>query len=81
MSEIGVRKLVARLVTDEDFKKEYFKDPKAATEKSGYSLTEDEIKALEKMKPEDIKFKYNKKTGPSAEAVKVGITAIESFNK
>jgi hypothetical protein len=73
VSEVGVRKIVAKLITEENFKKEFFENPKDAIEKSGYSLTEKEIKALEKMKPEDIHFKYNKKTGPNAESVGLGV--------
>ena len=69
MSELGVRKLVARLITDEKFKNEFVANPKAAAEKSGYSLTEDEIKAIEKMKSPSLK--YEKQTGPKGEAVEV----------
>lgn len=79
MTETGVKKTIARLITDEQFKNEFLANPQKATEKSGYALDTNEISALSKIKAEDIGMQYSKTGGATAANVEIGVTAIKSF--
>ncbi len=71
MTEEGVRKVVARLITDESFKKAFEENPTTAVEKSGYAVSGQELTALSKIKPNDLKLNIRKR-GAEAGAFDVG---------
>jgi len=80
MTEIGVKKTIARLITDEQFKKDFHANPKEAIEASGYSLNENEIAAIEKIKPEDLAVKYSRTgSGIGNKATECTVGSIKSF--
>lgn len=80
MSEVGVKKTVARLISDEQFKKQFLENPKAAAEQSGYSLTDQEIAALSQIKADDLKIGYNR-IAPGNAAVECTVSGIKSFKE
>lgn len=78
MTEAGVKRTIARLITDEKFKTEFLASPKATAEKSGYALDENELKALANVKADDIKVAYNRAGVGNAET-ELEISGIKSF--
>lgn len=56
MSSQGVLNVIGRIITDEQFKKEFFEDPKLAVEHSGYAVAPDELAALAEIKPTELKI-------------------------
>lgn len=54
MSQEGVKKVIARMITDSAFKAAVHSDAKDAIEKSGYSVTDAELKGIAKLKPNDL---------------------------
>lgn len=79
MSQASVKKAVAKIFSDADFKKAFMKDPQKTLEKSEFALTADEILAVSKINAEDLKVNVTKGgIGPRAE-IEVGVTAIKKF--
>jgi hypothetical protein len=73
MTEEGLKMLVGRLVSDENFKAEFFSNRKQAVQKSGYSISEEEFQALERIKEKDFKIRWNREF----EEGTFGITTID----
>jgi hypothetical protein len=55
MSQDGVKKAVAKIFSDANFKKAFERNPQATLEKAGFALTPDEITAISKIKLSDLK--------------------------
>ncbi|MES2979604.1 MAG: NHLP-related RiPP peptide [Pseudomonadota bacterium] len=66
MSQEGVKKLIGRMISDDQFRNTFNADPKAAIAQSGYHLEQHEIAAVSKLKPQDLQVKL--KPGPGAAA-------------
>lgn len=71
MSEVAVRKVIARMISDPKFMKSFNADPKKAIEDSGYSLSDPEIQALKKIKPSDLKVTIATRPGGTVAAFDV----------
>ncbi|MBN1890402.1 MAG: Franean1_4349 family RiPP [Thermoflexales bacterium] len=52
MTKSSVEQIIGRMITDEAFRKAFFKDPAQALE--GYELSEEELAALLATKVEDV---------------------------
>lgn len=61
MSEVAVRKVVARMISDPKFMKAFHTDPNKTIEESGYAVSKDELTALKKIKPADLKVSIKKR--------------------
>ena len=61
MTEKGVKGVIGKLVTDNNFQKEFFKDPHATIEESGFHISEKERNILVKIKPSDLQFNIGSK--------------------
>ena len=83
MTTEGVRKVMGRLMTDEKFKEEFFKDSAAAVKRSGYAVDKMETNALSKLKPEDVAFDVNKRIIGEAAAgnTECTVSGIKSFKQ
>ncbi len=84
MTTEGVKKLVAKLVTDETFKQRFFKTPAEAIKTSGYSIDDKEATALAKLKPEDVAFEVNEKVlgeGAVAGNTELTVSGVKSFRQ
>lgn len=66
MSQEGVKKLIGRMISDQDFSNAFHADPKAAIKASGYGLTPKEIAAVSKLTPNDLTVKLKPGLGPVA---------------
>lgn len=49
MSKEGVKIVVNRMVTDEEFRQKLFKDPETVIKSGGYDISEKELEAFKKL--------------------------------
>jgi hypothetical protein len=58
MSQRGVERTLGKLVTDQDFRTSFFRDPAGASLKIGVELTRDEVSALLRIPPRALDDLY-----------------------
>jgi hypothetical protein len=54
MSTQEVRKVIGRMVADEQFRQSVFADARKAIADAGFQLTNDELNAFSNLKPDDL---------------------------
>jgi hypothetical protein len=78
MSETGVKRIIARMITDDQFQKEFIANPKMVAERSGYALDENEVNALSQIKANDLVVQYNRVGVANAE-VEFTVSGVKKF--
>jgi hypothetical protein len=68
MSEEGVKVLMGRLVADDDFRTSFFQDQRLAVRRAGIQLEPNEIQAISKLQPQDLKIDVIRAGGVGAAA-------------
>ena len=66
MSQIGVKKVIGRLISDSSFQAAFKADPNNAIAESGYAVDEHELAALSKIKAQDLKVNLHQVGGKVA---------------
>ena len=75
---------MAKLITDNDFKQAFFRNPTDAVKKSGFAISEEESTALAKLKPADFAFEVNEKVlgeGTPSSNVECTVSGVKSFKQ
>lgn len=54
MSKEGVKAVVAKMITDDEFKLALFQDPEKTIRVGGFDITEEELEAFKEIQEEDL---------------------------
>lgn len=71
MSQEGIKKLIGRIITDEEFKKGFFENRARTVKMSGYDVSLQELEALATLKAEDLEFEITEVIGANHNATEI----------